>query len=66
MHGAAEEHHRDHEDEADNDYRVEGPFTELNFGVVEIDWQERTIAMSCLGADGEVAFSHSMSLDRLR
>ena len=49
---------------AENKYRVAGPFVELNFGVVEIDWDTKPapeISFKAIGVDGATAFEHSVS-----
>ena len=54
---------------ADNEYRVAGPFAELNFGLVEIDWSSRPspkVALKAIAADGTTAFAHHVSLDTLQ
>jgi len=54
---------------APNRYRVAGPFIDLNFGLVEIDWDARPsplITMKAIGVDGTVAFDHAVSLTALR
>lgn len=54
---------------ADNEYRVAGPFAELNFGLVEIDWSAKPSAMvtlKAIGPDGTAGFTHRISLGTLR
>lgn len=49
--------------------RLAGPFYELNFGLIEIDWEARPapqIALKAIGADGSVAFEEALSLLDLR
>jgi hypothetical protein len=54
---------------APNRHRVAGPFVEVNFGVVEIDWEARpsaSISLSALDVEGRPAFREPVSLDVLR
>ena len=51
---------------APNRYRVTGPYTEINFGLVEIDWSRRRITLRAVGANGSRAFEHQVSLDSLQ
>ncbi len=54
--------------QAENHYRVAGPFVEHNFGLIEIDWDanpDPMIHLKALGVDGGVGFSHSVSLSNL-
>jgi alkaline phosphatase D len=54
---------------AENEYRVAGPFAELNFALVEIDWSAKPsaqITLKALAADGSVGFAHRVSLDALK
>lgn len=54
---------------ADNEFRVAGPFVELNFGLVEIDWSARPsgrITLRAVAADGSTGFSHRVSLHQLQ
>jgi len=42
---------------------------DLNFGLVEIDWEaspEPAISLSAIGLDGTVGFEHELSLATLR
>ena len=51
---------------APNRYRVAGPFVDLNFGLVEIDWEASPslrLTLQARGADGSVAFEHVLELD---
>jgi alkaline phosphatase D len=55
--------------EADNEYRVEGPLAELNFGFIEIDWADQpstTITLKALSFDGSEGFSHQVILDEMK
>ncbi len=54
--------------EAPNPYRVAGPFADLNFGLVEINWEARPsprITLQARAVDGSVAFEHVLELDSL-
>jgi alkaline phosphatase D len=54
---------------ADNEYRIAGPFVELNFGLVEIDWSAKPstlITLNAVAIDGSTAFSHRISLNQLQ
>jgi alkaline phosphatase D len=53
---------------AANAYRIAGPFTGHNFGLVEIDWEVKPlplITLKVLGEDASTAFSHPIRLDDL-
>ena len=55
--------------EVENAYRIAGPFVEVNFGLVEIDWEtdnSPVITLSSIGRDGTVAFEHRISVNDLR
>ncbi len=55
--------------EAPNRYRVAGPYVDLNFGLVEIDWNAQPaaeIALKIVGTDGRDAFVLVLSLADLR
>lgn len=46
---------------APNRYRVAGPHSDLNFGLVEINWEPGpTIVLQSIGVDGEVQFEYRM------
>ena len=47
---------------ADNRYRVGEAFVDLNFGLVEINWVARRIALVAVGADGRIAFREELDL----
>ena len=54
---------------ADNPSRLAGPATDLNFGLVEIDWSAEPmprVVLKSIGLDDKVAFEHSLYLDRLQ
>jgi len=50
---------------APNRFRVAGPYVDLNFGLLEIDWDEGVIILRAVGLDGMTAFEHSVRLDEL-
>jgi alkaline phosphatase D len=44
---------------ASNQYRVAGPYVEVNFGLVEISWGQRPeVALKTIGVNGEVQFEY--------
>ena len=47
---------------APNRYRVGEPFVDINFGLVDIDWDSGTVGLSVCGIDGKVAFTEKISL----
>ena len=54
---------------AANEYRIAGPSTALNFGLVEIDWQAQPsplVTLSAVDDHGTVVFSHKVSLGTLQ
>jgi hypothetical protein len=54
---------------AANEYRVAGPFAELNSGLVEIDWNaipSAEVTLKAIGVDGAEDFTHRVSLNALR
>ncbi|TWU03080.1 Phospholipase D precursor [Symmachiella macrocystis] len=54
---------------SENEYQVAGPFTKLNFGIVEIDWGTKSFAqitLKAIGDDGTAGFSHRVSLGDLQ
>lgn len=54
---------------AANNYRVAGPMSELNFGLVEIDRSDKPsaqITLKAITADGSVGFAHRVSLGELQ
>jgi len=54
---------------APNSNRVAGPFAEINFGLVEIDWEAKPapqVTLKAVGLDGSAAFEHRVSLDTLQ
>ncbi len=53
---------------APNRYRVAGPSVDLNFGLLEIDWEAEegaVIHMSAIGLDGKASFEYSIPLKTL-
>ena len=55
--------------QAANSYRVAGPVVDLNFGVVEIDWEARpspVILLRIVGVESGALLEHRISLDELR
>ena len=54
---------------AANKYRIAGPSTDLNFGMVEIGWQDQfspRITLKAINSDGTTVFSHQVSLEERR
>ena len=51
---------------APNRYRVAGPYVDLNFGVVAIDWEDGVITFRAVGLGGNTAIEHSVRLDELK
>lgn len=50
---------------APNAARVAGPFTELNFGLIEVDWEAEVgplVRLSAVGLDGRVGFDYVTNL----
>jgi alkaline phosphatase D len=55
--------------QAVNSYRVAGPYVDLNFGLVEIDWEagpSPEITLRVVGVDGVVAFEYRIPSETLR
>ncbi len=53
---------------AKNSYRVAGPYAEVNFGLIEIDWSDHTgpsITLKTIGIDGKTAFEHTILMSSL-
>jgi alkaline phosphatase D len=49
---------------ADNRYRVAGPFVELSFGLLEIDWEAsggESVTLSAVGLEGQKAFEYRLN-----
>jgi len=54
---------------AANEYRIAGPFTGNNFGMVEIDWEMKPsplITLKVIGEYGSTGFSHPVRQGELR
>jgi len=54
---------------APNRYRAAGPFVDLNFGLVEIDWDAKPsplVTMRVVGVDGRTAFEEAVTMDVLK
>ena len=54
---------------APNAHRVKGPYAEINFGLVEIDWEAKPaplVTLKAVGLDGGTAFEHRVTLDALQ
>ncbi len=52
-----------------NHHRIAGPYVDLNFGLVEIDWNAEPpplITLKVVGIDGMLAFEYRISLDALK
>jgi len=50
---------------APNPARVAGPFTALNFGLIEVDWEAEggpLVRLSAIGVDGRVGFDYATDL----
>lgn len=55
--------------EARNSYRIAGPYADLNFGVVEIDWEgdpDPVIVLKAMSEAGDVVFEYELPLGALR
>ena len=53
----------------ENPYRVAGPFVELNFGLIEVDWEARpgpVITLEAIDVSGTTALENQISLSSLR
>ena len=54
--------------QATNKYRIKGPFSDLNFGFIEIDWEDDngpSITLQAIGLDGTVAYSLKKNFNAL-
>jgi len=52
-----------------NSYRVNNPFADLNFGLVEIDWDTNPspqVILKAVGRDGATAFEYIVNLNELQ
>jgi alkaline phosphatase D len=55
--------------QAVNSYRIAGPYADLNFGLVEIDWEASpspSITLKVVGVDGVAAVEHQVMQNALR
>ena len=61
-------HINDEYPQAPNDYRVAGPYVDLNFGLVEIDWEAPSprITLQIIDVEGNVQLEHELHLNELR
>jgi alkaline phosphatase D len=52
---------------AKNEFRIAGPYADLNFGLIEIDWAKPSelITLKAIAADGSTAFAHRVILDNI-
>lgn len=48
-----------------NNYRIQGPFIDLNFGFIEIDWGRGTIALKVIGLDGKTGYEYTSKIEKL-
>ena len=51
-----------------NPYRVEKPYVEHNFGLIEIDWENKinsTVTFKAISADGNLGLDHQILLNSL-
>ena len=54
--------------DADNPQRTDGPFVDVNFGLITIDWskpKEAEILLESVSLDGSIAFRREIALDSL-
>ena len=54
---------------APNSFRVAGPYIDLDFGLVEIDWQKQPapeITLRIIGFDSSIAFVYAINLNELQ
>ncbi|MFK8047038.1 MAG: alkaline phosphatase D family protein [Halioglobus sp.] len=50
--------------QAANNYRVAGPYADVNFGLVEIDWKNGLdIVLKAIGVNGEVQFEYPVAVE---
>jgi alkaline phosphatase D len=53
--------------EVENPYRVAGPYVDLSFGMVNIDWEGApTVTLEAVGIDGVTQFGHVVATGGLR
>jgi len=48
-----------------NGYRLKGPFVDINFGLVEIDWDSGLIQLKAIGIDGKSVYEYKTEIKRL-
>jgi len=51
--------------EMKNDYLIKGPFIDLNFGLIEIDWDRGMIELKAVDVNGKIAYQYKTELKRL-
>jgi alkaline phosphatase D len=52
---------------APNRFRVAGPYVDLNFGLIEIDWEAESgtaVRLAAMDVEGELVFEYELMLDR--
>jgi alkaline phosphatase D len=62
-------HVNDEYPQAPNDYRIADPYVDLNFGMVEIDWEASPtplITLQIIDVEGIVQLEHELRLNELR
>ena len=52
--------------DAPNKYRVAGPFIDLNFGLVEISWDDGVVTLRACDVNGNKAFEHDLPISSLQ
>ena len=52
--------------DAPNEYRVAGPFIDLNFGLVEISWDAGVVTLKACDVNGNKAFEHDLPISSLQ
>jgi len=50
---------------APNRYRVAGPYVDLNFGLIEIDWDQGIVPLKAIGTDGLPTFEQRLDFGDL-
>jgi len=50
---------------APNRHRVAGPFVDLNFGLIEIDWDQGIVSLRAIGTDGVPTFEQRVGFGDL-
>jgi alkaline phosphatase D len=51
---------------ANNSFRVAGSTWELNAGLIEIDWEAKTVGLSAINPKGEKIFANTLQLSELK